>query len=86
MNLDEISLQNIKKRRFFNSFLKNHNKILFSSGANLASKTQKKYKQVSVSYLVPVILDEIGLKKFKKSKKILKRPLPSLRVLRTNNA
>ena len=49
MNLDEISLQNIKKRSIFNIFLKNHNKILFRSGANLASKTQKKFKKVSVS-------------------------------------
>ena len=59
-----MSLQNIKKRSVFNIFLKNHTKILvFRTGTNLASKTPKKFKKVSVSYLVPVLLVEKGPKK-----------------------
>ena len=36
---------------------------MFSTGTNLASKTQKKFKKMSVSYLVPVLLVEKGPKK-----------------------
>ena len=39
---------------------------MFSTGTNLASKTQKKFKKVSVSYLVPVLLVEKGPKKIQK--------------------
>ena len=38
---------------------------MFSTGTNLASKTQKKFKKVSVSHLVPVLLVEKWLKKTK---------------------
>ena len=31
---------------------------MFSTGTNLASKTPKKFKKLSVSYLVPVLLVE----------------------------
>ena len=36
---------------------------MFSIGTNLASKTQKKFKKMSVFYLVPVLLVEKGPKK-----------------------
>ena len=35
---------------------------MFSTGTNLASKIQKKFKKVSVSYLLPVLLVEKGPK------------------------
>ena len=38
---------------------------MFSTGTNLATKTPKKFKKVSVSYLVPVLLVEKWLKKTK---------------------
>ena len=39
---------------------------MFSTGTNLASKPQKKFKKMSVSYLVPVLLVEKGPKKIHK--------------------
>ena len=36
---------------------------MFSTGTSLASKTPKKFKKMSVSYLVPVLLSEKGPKK-----------------------
>ena len=39
---------------------------MFSTGTNLASKTQKKFKKVSVTYLVPVLLVEKEPKKIQK--------------------
>ena len=39
---------------------------MFSTGTNLASKTSKKLKKVSVSHLVPVLLFEKGPKKIPK--------------------
>ena len=39
---------------------------MFSTGTNLASKTPKKFKKMSVSYLVPVLLVEKGPKKIQK--------------------
>ena len=41
---------------------------MFSTGTSLASKTQKKFKKVSVIYLVPVLLVEKGPKKSKKKR------------------
>ena len=62
-----MSLKIIKKRSIFNIFLKKScQNFMFSTGTNLASKTQKKFKKVSVSYLVPVLLVEKGPKKIQK--------------------
>ena len=64
MSLHEMSLKYIKKKSIFNIFLKNHTKnFMFSTGTSLASKTPKKFKKVSVSYLVPVLLVEKEPKK-----------------------
>ena len=39
---------------------------MFSTGPNLASKTQKKFKKLPVSHLVPVLLVEKGPKNIQK--------------------
>ena len=71
MSLHEMSLQNIKKRSIFNIFLKNHTKFSRLVPVLISlQKLKKKFKKVSVSYLVPVLsVEKVPKKNSKKTSK-----------------
>ena len=65
MSSHEMSLKNIKKASIYK---KSYQNFKFSTGTYLASKTQNKFKKVSVYHLAPILLVEKWLKKAKKQR------------------